>query len=210
MEVVKTLYALGMLRQGLTGRVGLVPTMGYLHEGHLSLVRYARDENDHVLATIFVNPTQFGEGDDLGSYPRDIPRDLASFEAEGVDVVFIPSVEAMYPPDYQTYVTVEKVTKELEGAHRPGHFRGVATIVAKLFNLTQPDVAYFGQKRCPTGGCDSADGTRFELSVGDCGLPDRPRRRWAGDEFTEYLFVARRKASGKCLASFFEGGWQCL
>lgn len=125
---------------------GLVPTMGYLHEGHLSLVRRARQENDRVGVSIFVNPTQFNNPDDLAAYPRDLDRDLSLLEKEGVDLVWIPTPEIVYPPDYQTYVEIEQVTRPLEGAARPGHFRGVATVVAKLFNVFQPHRAYFGQK----------------------------------------------------------------
>ncbi|RMG90423.1 MAG: pantoate--beta-alanine ligase [Chloroflexi bacterium] len=125
---------------------GFVPTMGYLHEGHLSLVRQARAENDRVAVSIYVNPTQFAPHEDLDSYPRDLERDLALLRAENVDLVFTPDDSIMYPPDFQTYVTVEKVTQPLEGASRPTHFRGVATVVAKLFNIVQPTRAYFGQK----------------------------------------------------------------
>jgi pantoate--beta-alanine ligase len=120
--------------------------MGFLHEGHLSLVRRAREECASVVVSIFVNPTQFGPGEDLGEYPRDLPRDLTLLEKEGVDLVWTPSPEAMYPPDYQTWVTVEEVARPLEGSMRPGHFRGVATIVTKLFIAVRPDKAYFGQK----------------------------------------------------------------
>jgi pantoate--beta-alanine ligase len=125
---------------------GLVPTMGFLHDGHLSLVRRARRENDRVGVSIFVNPTQFNNPADLATYPHDPERDLALLAREGVDLVWIPSSEIVYPPDYQTYVEVEQVTQHLEGPARPGHFRGVATVVAKLFNLFQPRRAYFGQK----------------------------------------------------------------
>jgi len=120
--------------------------MGFLHEGHLSLVRRARAECASVAVSIFVNPTQFGPNEDLGAYPRDLPRDLRLLEAEGVDLVWTPTPEIMYPPGYQTWVTVEEATKPLEGAMRPGHFRGVTTVVAKLFTAVQPDKAYFGQK----------------------------------------------------------------
>ena len=133
-------------RRSLAGSVGLVPTMGYLHAGHVALVTRARAENDHVIATIFVNPTQFGPNEDLAAYPRDLPRDLALLTEAGCDIVFTPSPEAIYPPGFQTYVTVEEVALPLEGARRPGHFRGVATVVAKLFNLARPTRAYFGQK----------------------------------------------------------------
>lgn len=125
---------------------GLVPTMGYLHEGHLSLVRRARQENDRVGVSIFINPTQFNNPNDLVAYPRDMERDLALLRKAGVDLVWTPTPELVYPPGYQTYVGVEEVTRPLEGAARPGHFRGVATIVAKLFNVFQPQRAYFGQK----------------------------------------------------------------
>ena len=125
---------------------GLVPTMGFLHEGHLSLVRQARVENDRVAVTIFVNPAQFAPSEDLSTYPRNLERDLALLRAEQVNVVFIPDTQTVYPPDFQSFITVEKVTQRLEGASRPTHFRGVATVVAKLFNLVQPTRAYFGQK----------------------------------------------------------------
>ncbi|RME85820.1 MAG: pantoate--beta-alanine ligase [Caldilineae bacterium] len=134
------------VRRRLRGEIGLVPTMGYLHDGHLSLVRRARAENDVVITTIFVNPTQFGPGEDLDAYPRDLPRDLALLEQEGVDIVFAPAAEALYPPGYQTWVELSELPRHLEGARRPGHFRGVTTIVTKLFNLTRPTRAYFGQK----------------------------------------------------------------
>ncbi|MGW8318283.1 MAG: pantoate--beta-alanine ligase, partial [Candidatus Promineifilaceae bacterium] len=125
---------------------GLVPTMGYLHEGHLSLVRRARDENDRVAVTIFVNPMQFDRPADLEAYPRDLRRDLDMLEREAVDLVFTPDNGVIYPPGFQTHVAVEAVTQRLEGAARPMHFQGVTTVVAKLLNIIQPDRAYFGQK----------------------------------------------------------------
>jgi len=146
MKTVKTLPELRVARSKLAEPVGLVPTMGYLHEGHLSLARTARQECASVIATIFVNPTQFGPGEDLGSYPRDIPRDLELLEKEGVDLVWVPEKDDMYPPGFQTWVTVSELTQPLEGARRPGHFRGVTTVVAKLFNASRPQRAYFGQK----------------------------------------------------------------
>jgi pantoate--beta-alanine ligase len=133
-------------RAALPGRFGLVPTMGALHEGHLSLVRRARAECDAVGLSIFVNPTQFGPGEDLSRYPRDLDADLMALEPLGVDLVWTPSPEVMYPPAFQTWVMIEEVSKRLEGERRPGHFRGVATVVAKLFNVFAPDRAYFGQK----------------------------------------------------------------
>jgi pantoate--beta-alanine ligase len=146
MRVVHTIAEARAVRRALPGTWGFVPTMGYLHEGHLSLVRRARAENDRVAVSIFVNPTQFGPHEDYARYPRDLERDLRLLEPLGVDLVFIPSVEEMYPPGFQTWVIVEEVSRPLEGASRPGHFRGVATVVAKLFNILQPDRAYFGQK----------------------------------------------------------------
>jgi pantoate--beta-alanine ligase len=125
---------------------GLVPTMGFLHEGHLSLVRRARQENDRVGVSIFVNPTQFNQPDDLTSYPRNLDRDLSLLKKEGVHLVWTPTPQIVYPPNYQSYVQVEQVSQSLEGAARPGHFRGVTTVVAKLFNVFQPQRAYFGQK----------------------------------------------------------------
>jgi len=146
MQTISTINDLRLARAGLAAPVGLVPTMGFLHEGHLSLVRAAGAECASVAVSIFVNPTQFGPNEDLGAYPRDLPRDLRLLEAEGVDLVWTPTPEIMYPPGFQTWVTVEEVTQPLEGAMRPGHFRGVATVVAKLFTAVQPDKAYFGQK----------------------------------------------------------------
>ena len=150
MRVVTTLDELASARAEWSGgrrSAGLVPTMGYLHAGHLSLVARARAENDVVIASIFVNPTQFGPHDDLARYPRDLPRDLALLEAAGCNVVFAPSAEQMYPPGFSTYVEPGgTVSERLEAAARPGHFRGVATVVLKLFNLVQPARAYFGQK----------------------------------------------------------------
>jgi len=125
---------------------GFVPTMGFLHEGHLSLVRRARHENDRVGVSIFVNPTQFNEPGDLAAYPRDTNRDLSLLKEEGVDLVWTPDPEIVYPPDYETFVEIEKVARPLEGAARPGFFRSVATVVAKLFNVFQPQRTYFGQK----------------------------------------------------------------
>lgn len=131
-------------RQGRT--IGLVPTMGALHAGHLSLIETARAETDFVIVSIFVNPTQFGPAEDLSRYPRPFARDLELCGEAGVDLVFHPEPAVLYPPDYRTYVEVTSLQDVLCGASRPGHFRGVATIVLKLFNLVQPDRAYFGQK----------------------------------------------------------------
>jgi len=126
--------------------IGLVPTMGALHEGHLSLVRMARKKSDVVVVSIFVNPTQFGPGEDFQKYPRVFPQDKKLLQKEKCDIIFYPSAKQIYPENYLTFVDVEDITTRLEGASRPGHFRGVATIVAKLFNIVQPDLAFFGQK----------------------------------------------------------------
>ncbi len=150
MRVIETVAAMVAERQRWDDsprQVGLVPTMGYLHAGHLSLVRRARADNASVVASVFVNPTQFGPNEDLSRYPRDLPRDLALLESLGVDVVFAPLPVEMYPPGFITYVVPSgPLSERLEAASRPGHFRGVATIVAKLFNIVRPHHAYFGQK----------------------------------------------------------------
>jgi pantoate--beta-alanine ligase len=146
MKTVNTFDELWEARKALKYPIGLVPTMGFLHEGHLSLVRLAKKDCPSVVVSIFVNPTQFAPTEDLDAYPRDIPSDLSLLEAEGVDLVWMPTPEVMYPEGYQTWVTVEEVTKPLEGARRPEHFRGVTTVVAKLFTGVRPHKAYFGQK----------------------------------------------------------------
>ncbi|MGB7724116.1 MAG: pantoate--beta-alanine ligase [Dehalococcoidales bacterium] len=146
MIVIETIPDMCYLRNNLKEPVGFVPTMGYLHEGHMSLVRKARSENKTVAVSIYVNPTQFGPKEDLSKYPRDLPHDLAMLEKEGTDVVFFPSDKEMYPAGYDTWVTVENLTKPLEGDSRPTHFRGVTTIVTKLFNIVRPTNTYFGQK----------------------------------------------------------------
>ena len=128
------------------GEIGLVPTMGAFHEGHLALFRAAREENELVVASLFVNPAQFVDGEDLSRYPRDEARDAERAEEAGVDVLYVPEAEEIYPPGFETWVEVERLGTLLEGEHRPGHFRGVATVCLKLFNLVRPRRAYFGQK----------------------------------------------------------------
>lgn len=145
-EKIKDLKAIIRSQKSSGKTIGLVPTMGYLHDGHLSLVKASRDENDFTIMSIFVNPTQFGPNEDFDSYPRDMERDTKLAEAAGVDVIFAPSKDEMYPDGYKTYVEVEDITNVLCGKSRPGHFRGVTTVVAKLFNIVEPDKAYFGQK----------------------------------------------------------------
>jgi pantoate--beta-alanine ligase len=147
-RVLRTIRDLADARARLPAEtsVGLVPTMGAFHEGHLSLFRAARAESDVVIASLFVNPAQFSRGEDLDRYPRDEMRDSEMAEAAGVDVLFAPSVQELYPPGFQTWVEVEKLSRGLEGDVRPNHFRGVATVCLKLFNIVRPQRAYFGQK----------------------------------------------------------------
>jgi len=146
MKVTETIDEMKRLRHQLAEPVGFVPTMGYFHEGHLALVKRARAENSSVVVSIFVNPTQFGPQEDFDSYPRDPERDLAMLKKEKTNIVFTPSVAEMYPAQFNSWVEVGKLTERLDGASRPGHFRGVTTVVAKLFNIVQPTRAYFGQK----------------------------------------------------------------
>ncbi len=146
MKVVRSIPDLKTVLRKMQGSQGFVPTMGFLHEGHLSLVRRAKAENDYTTVSIFVNPTQFLPHEDFTTYPRDEGRDLTLLEKEGTDLVFVPGVKDIYPDGYRTFINVEGFSDVLEGAHRPGHFRGVATVVAKLFNLMEPAKAYFGQK----------------------------------------------------------------
>lgn len=145
MEICKTIAAFRVARARFSD-LGVVPTMGFLHEGHLSLVRRAKAECGNAAATIFVNPTQFGPHEDFGRYPRALPRDLELLEGAGTDLVFVPEVNEIYPDGFDAKIEIGGVTKRLEGEIRPGHFAGVATVVAKLFNITQPTKAYFGQK----------------------------------------------------------------
>lgn len=149
MDVIASITELQQKVEGLRRagkRIAVVPTMGYLHEGHTSLIRVARSEADVVITTIFVNPTQFGPAEDYDNYPRDIERDRAVASGAGTDILFTPSVKEMYPPDFSTFIEMGEIFSVLEGRFRPTHFRGVATVVAKLFNITKPHVAVFGQK----------------------------------------------------------------
>ncbi|MEA1959030.1 MAG: pantoate--beta-alanine ligase [Chloroflexota bacterium] len=146
MKVIETVEQLKAEIKKLSGPVGFVPTMGYLHEGHMTLVRHARTENLSVIVSIFVNPAQFGPQEDFSSYPRDTERDLALLEKEGANLIFMPTAEEMYPEGFGSWVEVNDITERLEGKIRPGHFKGVTTVVAKLFNIVEADRAYFGQK----------------------------------------------------------------
>ena len=146
MRIVESSQEMGRACRQAAHPLGLVPTMGALHQGHLELVRRARRENDTVAVSVFVNPAQFGAGEDLSTYPRDLDRDLDLLRREKTGLVFLPGTEDVYPPGFGTWVDVDSLAGKLEGAHRPGHFRGVATVVTKLFNLVRPERAYFGQK----------------------------------------------------------------
>ena len=146
MQVLSTISEFRDRRAQLSGSLGLVPTMGYLHRGHLALVRRAREENDSLAVSIFVNPSQFAPNEDFAAYPREMERDLDLLRGEGVDLVFTPASEEIYPTGFDSWVQVAGMSRRLEGEVRPDHFRGVATVVAKLFNIVRPDRAYFGQK----------------------------------------------------------------
>ena len=146
MQILRTIPEIRAARRQAKGSIGLVPTMGYLHAGHMALVHAARAENDHCWATIFVNSLQFGQNEDFNTYPRDVPRDLALLEGADVDAVFVPDTGTMYADDFSSYVQVEGITDRLESAARPGHFRGVTTVVCKLLNIVQPHRVYLGRK----------------------------------------------------------------
>jgi pantoate--beta-alanine ligase len=146
MEVIKTIAEMRQLRLKLAEPIGFIATMGYLHQGHLALIRQARADNASVVVSIFVNPTQFGTGEDFDRYPRNLERDLSLLQKEGVDAVFAPATVEIYPPRFSSRVEVNNIVRRQEGASRPGHFKGVTTVVAKLFNIIQPTRAYFGQK----------------------------------------------------------------
>ena len=161
---MKVLHTVAEARAALPDGIGLVPTMGALHGGHLALLRTARRENETLAMSIFVNPTQFGPNEDYEEYPRDEEHDLRVAEAEGVDFVFMPSVEEMYPDGFQTWVEVERVSEPMEGVARPEHFRGVATACLKLFNIVRPERAYFGQK-------DAQQAALVEQLVNDLNVP---------------------------------------
>ncbi len=146
MHIAKTISDLKQMRMNLSGSVGFVPTMGYLHDGHLSLVKQSKDINSATIVSIFINPTQFSPTEDFNSYPRDISQDKKKLEQVKADILFIPSAEEMYPQGFNTRIEIVGLTEQIEGKSRPGHFTGVATVVLKLFNIVQPTRAYFGQK----------------------------------------------------------------
>ena len=146
MQIIESVAAFRQAYQAAEKPLGLVPTMGFLHKGHMALVRRAREENATAAVSIFVNPTQFGPNEDFSTYPRDMDADLAKLRDAGVDLVFAPPVEEVYPPGFDTHIDVGRIGERLEGEHRAGHFHGVATVVCKLLTVVRPDRAYFGQK----------------------------------------------------------------
>jgi len=196
MKTVSSLSDLRAARLSLNGTVGLVPTMGFLHEGHLSLMRRAKLECESVVVSIFVNPTQFGVNEDLSKYPRDLERDLSLIEPLGVDLVWNPTPEIMYPTGYQTWVEVDAMTRPLEGAMRPTHFKGVTTVVAKLFNAVQPHKAYFGQKDAQQAAVirQMARDLNFPIEIVVCPIV-READGLAMSSRNVYLDEAHRKAA---------------
>lgn len=195
MEVLETVEQVREWRER-QGTVGLAPTMGYLHPGHLSLVRRARAENDAAAASIFVNPSQFGPGEDLAAYPRNLSRDLDMLAGEGCAMVFAPPDAEMYPADYQTWIEVGAVAEALEGARRPGHFRGVATVVAKLLGIVRPDRAYFGRKDAQQLAVIRTVARDLNLAVEIVGCPTvREADGLAMSSRNTYLDPAQRRAA---------------
>ncbi len=187
-------------------KLGFVPTMGFLHEGHLSLMRCARRENDIVVASIFVNPTQFGPNEDLDRYPRDAEGDRAKCEKAGVDALFMPQAAELYPDKPVVFVTVEGVSAVLEGALRPGHFRGVATIMAKLFNIIKPHRAYFGQKDFQQCVVIKRMAAGLDLDVVVAVLPTvRERDGLAMSSRNSYLNEAERRVAAAIWRALSEG-----
>ncbi|MCH5184727.1 MAG: pantoate--beta-alanine ligase [Oscillospiraceae bacterium] len=194
-------------------RIGLVPTMGYLHDGHRSLIEKAASQNDTVIVSVFVNPTQFGAGEDLETYPRDLERDKETAEAGGAKVIFHPPVGEMYPKGYKTYVNVEEITGILCGKSRPTHFRGVTTVVSKLFNIVSPDRAYFGLKDAQQLAviCRMVEDMNFDIEIVPCPIV-RESDGLAMSSRNTYLSVEERRQAlslGRGLAAarkLYEGG----
>ena len=207
MEILKTPEEMRAWRRALPVSLGLTPTMGYLHEGHLSLVRRSLAENEASAASIFVNPTQFGPNEDFDRYPRDEEGDLRQLRELGVDAVYLPSVETMYPEGYQTYVTVEGLSQGLEGGSRPVHFRGVATVVTKLLIAVAPDRAYFGKKDAQQLRVIRRLARDFDLPVEIVGCDTVREEGRAGDEQPQRLPLAGAAAGGEgALAGAGRGG----
>jgi len=214
MKIVKTIKEVREIvsQQYKNGRtVGLVPTMGYLHKGHLSLVEEARRNNDFIIMSIFVNPTQFGKNEDFDKYPRDLERDAALAEKAGVDVIFYPEIEEMYPEGYKTYVNVEDITEILCGKSRPGHFRGVTTVVSKLFNIVKPHRAYFGQKDAQQVAVikKMVKDLNFDIEIVTCPIV-REEDGLAMSSRNVYLDEQQRKSALILSKSLFEAQKQIL
>ena len=205
MKVVKTVQEFRDQRKNLSNPLGFVPTMGFLHEGHLSLVRAAHRECRSVVVSIFVNPTQFGPNEDFEAYPRDMDADLEKLEGEQVDIVFTPDKDDLYPAGFQTWVEVESLTQPLEGIVRPGHFRGVTTVVAKFFNIIQPDRTYFGQKDAQQAAVlrRMAADLNFPLAVITCPTLREPDGLAMSSRNT-YLNPEQRKAAAVLYRSLNE------
>ena len=196
MKIVAAIREVRAWRASAPGTLGLVPTMGFLHAGHISLVERARRENASVAASIFVNPTQFGPKEDLARYPRDLRRDLRLLEDAGCDLVFVPEVAEMYPAGADTVVVPGKLAEPLEGARRPGHFRGVATVVAKLLNIVQPDRAYFGEKDAQQLAVIRAMARHLDMAVEIVGCPIvREHDGVAMSSRNSYLTLEERQAA---------------
>lgn len=196
MKVAKTVQEFREMRKHLDNPVGYVATMGFLHEGHLSLVRAAKRDCRSVVVSIFVNPTQFGPNEDFEAYPRDMNADLAKLEQEHVDIVLAPEPEDLYPAGFQTWVEVQGLTQPLEGSMRPGHFRGVATVVSKFFNIIQPERAYFGQKDAQQAAVLTrmARDLNFPIEVITCPT-QRAEDGLALSSRNSYLSAEQRKAA---------------
>lgn len=209
MQVIESLTQMQNLAIQLRGEgkfLGLVPTMGALHEGHLSLIDISRDKTDVTVVSIFLNPAQFGPNEDLDKYPKPLEADLKACEARGADIVFTPHRDDIYPPDYSTYILEEKLGRDLCGVSRPGHFRGVTTVVAMLFNLCRPDVAVFGQK-------DAQQAAIIKKMVRDLHFPVeivvgptvREADGLAMSSRNRYLEPIERKESARFIAALREG-----
>jgi pantoate--beta-alanine ligase len=196
MQTVATISAVRSWRRAEAGSVGLVPTMGYLHDGHLSLLRRAREENDRVAASLFVNPTQFGPTEDLAKYPRDLARDQRLLADAGCELLFAPAPSEVYPPSFETAVDVGSVAGPLEGLRRPGHFRGVATVVLKLFGVFEPTRAYFGEKDAQQLAVIRHLARDLDLAIEICGCPTvREEDGLAMSSRNSYLTAPERMAA---------------
>lgn len=195
-ETVKEMQEISNRTIGMGKSIGFVPTMGYLHQGHMSLIKKAREENDFVVVSIFVNPTQFGIGEDLETYPRDLQRDSILCENEGADILFYPSTREMYSLRYKTYVEVEDITRVLCGASRPGHFKGVTTVITKLFNIVKPHRAYFGQKDAQQLAViqQMVEDLNFDVTIVPCPIV-REEDGLAMSSRNTYLDAGQRKAA---------------